>query len=87
MHLDSKIIFSTHFRLYDYDENGADIEASVSEKEIPKFASLIAGQSFAPSPTIAQTIFIYFNDLIIISLCSGLHLPNKVVEHINLKMF
>jgi hypothetical protein len=43
-------------------EKGADIDASVSAKEMPKSAAFIAGQSFAPSPTIAHTMFYYLSN-------------------------
>lgn len=65
--------------LGDNAEKGAEIDPSAELKEMPRSAALIAGQSFAPSPTIAQTIPNFFNDFITIALCSGRHLPNKAV--------
>jgi hypothetical protein len=48
-----------HFKDTPKLEKGADIEASLSVKEIPISAYLIAEQSFAPSP-VMQTIISQF---------------------------
>ncbi len=49
-------IFSTHFKEVFKDEKGALRLASLSQKEIPKSAYLIAEQSLAPSPVIHTEI-------------------------------
>jgi hypothetical protein len=78
--------FSTQSTLGDSAEKGAEIDPSADVKEIPRSAALIAGQSLAPSPTMAQTIPNRFNDFMTIALCSGRHLPNKAVREINFKI-
>ena len=53
--LPSSKIQVTQFKERVKDEKGEDIEASVSQKEIPTSAYLMAEQSLAPSP-VMQTV-------------------------------